>query len=50
MMYMETVAVTFENVQKHINVFFLVLKVAVYTPTVRVCNNNYSSLKLCCLK
>jgi hypothetical protein len=56
MMYMEIVSVTFENAQKHINVlrgqtnvFFLVLKLAACTPTVRVVNDNYFKLKLSCL-
>ena len=55
-MHMEIIAVPFENAQKHINAlrgkifFLLALKLAVCTPTVRVVSDNYSSLKLPCLK
>jgi hypothetical protein len=57
MMYMEIFAVTFENAQEHINALRgqimysnVILKPAVCTATVRVFNDNYSSLTLSCIK
>jgi hypothetical protein len=56
-MYIEIVAVNFENEQKHINalrgqknIFFLVLKLAVYTSTVRAFNDKHTSLNVSSLK